>query len=191
MYRVARNTLVALVVALPLAGCAGFGNYDFDPTDLMPEWFNSKKKLTGERKPVFPEGVPGVAHGVPSDLIKGNQQADIGLVPGRPQAAAQPEERRSRPKAQPRPKSTPPTDTASNQSTQTPVESRWPDSPPPQQQPQRQQQPRQQQQQQSGGQWPEPPAQRQQQPAAQWPDPPAQRPQGGGPVQWPDPPTPR
>src|SRR5262249_13152344 len=30
-------------------------------------------KLPGDRKPVFPEGVPGVAQGIPPDLMKGNQ----------------------------------------------------------------------------------------------------------------------
>jgi hypothetical protein len=57
-------------IALALAGCSG-GN--FDPTDMM-DWFDTKKKLPGERKPVFPEGVPGVEQGVPKDLYKGAQQ---------------------------------------------------------------------------------------------------------------------
>lgn len=57
-------------IAFALAGCSG-GN--FDPTDMM-DWFDTKKKLPGERKPVFPEGVPGVEQGVPKDLYKGAQQ---------------------------------------------------------------------------------------------------------------------
>ncbi|MCF2523326.1 hypothetical protein [Bradyrhizobium sp. G127] len=57
-------------ISIALAGCSS-GN--FDPTDLM-DWFDTKKKLPGERKPVFPEGVPGVEQGVPKDLYKGAQQ---------------------------------------------------------------------------------------------------------------------
>lgn len=57
-------------IALALAGCSGGS---FDPTDMM-DWFDTKKKLPGERKPVFPEGVPGVEQGVPKDLYKGAQQ---------------------------------------------------------------------------------------------------------------------
>ncbi len=61
---------VLAAIALALAGCSG-GN--FDPTDLM-DVFDTKKKLPGDRKPVFPEGVPGVEQGVPKDLYKGAQQ---------------------------------------------------------------------------------------------------------------------
>lgn len=61
---------VLAAIALALAGCSS-GN--FDPTDLM-DWLDTKKKLPGERKPVFPEGVPGVEQGVPKELYKGAQQ---------------------------------------------------------------------------------------------------------------------
>ena len=44
----------------------------FDPTDLFnSDIFVTKKKLPGERQPVFPEGMPGVPQGVPAELIKG------------------------------------------------------------------------------------------------------------------------
>ena len=43
-------------ISIALAGCS---NGNFDPTDMM-DWFDTKKKLPGDRKPVFPEGVPGV-----------------------------------------------------------------------------------------------------------------------------------
>ena len=66
--------LIALTVlaafSIALAGCSS-GN--FDPTDMM-DWFDTKKKLPGDRKPVFPEGVPGVEQGVPKDLYRGGQQ---------------------------------------------------------------------------------------------------------------------
>lgn len=57
-------------IALALAGCS---SGSFDPTDMM-DWFDTKKKLPGDRRPVFPEGVPGVEQGVPKDLYRGAQQ---------------------------------------------------------------------------------------------------------------------
>ena len=48
--------LTALVVLAPvLSGCESF---DMDKLDVFG--LNEKKKLPGDRKPVFPEGVPGV-----------------------------------------------------------------------------------------------------------------------------------
>ena len=35
--------------------------------------FDNKKPLPGERRAVFPEGVPGVPQGVPPELVKGYQ----------------------------------------------------------------------------------------------------------------------
>jgi len=69
-----RLIAIALLAAIStaLAGCSS-GN--FDPTDLM-DWFDTKKKIPGERKPVFPDGVPGVEQGVPKELYKGAQQQD-------------------------------------------------------------------------------------------------------------------
>ena len=61
--------LVGLVGLAPvLAGCA---NFDMDKLDVFG--LNEKKKLPGDRKPVFPEGVPGVSQGIPQEYIKGNQ----------------------------------------------------------------------------------------------------------------------
>ncbi len=61
---------VLAAISTALAGCSGGS---FDPTDMM-DWFDTKKKVPGERRPVFPEGVPGVEQGVPKDLYKGAQQ---------------------------------------------------------------------------------------------------------------------
>src|SRR6516162_5112372 len=58
MNRFARIGFVVLALSLGvlLAGCEGF-----DPTSFMDsDFFNTKKRLPGERKPVFPEGTPGV-----------------------------------------------------------------------------------------------------------------------------------
>jgi hypothetical protein len=65
---IAATVLAAMSVVL--AGCSS-GN--FDPTDMM-DWFDTKKKLPGDRRPVFPEGVPGVEQGVPRDMYKGSHQ---------------------------------------------------------------------------------------------------------------------
>jgi hypothetical protein len=51
-----------LALGLTLSACS-----TFDPT----EWFNTKKPLPGDRKAVFPEGVPGVPEGVPAELVQG------------------------------------------------------------------------------------------------------------------------
>lgn len=53
-----------------LGGCSSGG---FDPSDLL-DFLDTKKKLPGDRKPVFPDGVPGLEQGVPRDLYKGAQQ---------------------------------------------------------------------------------------------------------------------
>ncbi|MBV9458395.1 MAG: hypothetical protein JO141_12880 [Bradyrhizobium sp.] len=66
---------VLIVFSTVLAGCSSSFGSDFDPTDLL-DWLDTKKKLPGERKPVFPEGVPGMEQGVPKELYKGAQQQD-------------------------------------------------------------------------------------------------------------------
>ena len=81
-----RVIAAAIVIALSgaLAGCTG-GFSSFDPSDML-DWLDTKKKLPGERKPVFPQGVPGLEQGVPKDLYKGaGQQQEIPAA-----AAAQP-----------------------------------------------------------------------------------------------------
>src|SRR3954468_6193825 len=80
---IAATVLVALSSAL--AGCGSMGN--FDPSDLL-DFLDTKKKLPGERKPVFPDGVPGLEQGVPKDMYKGARQVDDPNA----QAAAQPRE---------------------------------------------------------------------------------------------------
>jgi len=95
----------AVALALLLAGCTKGGQ--FDPTEMFNnDVFDTKKKLKGERTPVFPEGVPGATSGVPADLVKGYQQppeqpdADA-AVPG---PAAPAEATKPKPKPKPKPK---------------------------------------------------------------------------------------
>lgn len=61
-----------------LAAFAAFGSAlaactDFDPDKLDVFGLNEKKKLPGERKELFPGGVPGVSQGIPPEYMKGNQ----------------------------------------------------------------------------------------------------------------------
>jgi hypothetical protein len=196
-----RIILVSSVLTLSLSGCASIGDA-IDPTEWFSgEMFNTKKKLPGDRKAVFPQGVPGVSQGIPSDLVKGNQQPPLengfavtdtqSVSPPPRQAtgksapktaartdatntdAVTPEEYQPAPREKAKPKPKPKPATAERQP---PAQERQPASArraPEQQaeQPQRSQQAG------SGG-------------GVQWPDPPAPRnssSQGGG-VQWPDPP---
>src|SRR3954463_15096770 len=76
--RVMLATLV-LSTGLMLAGC--------EDTKLM-EMFDGKKKLAGDRKPVFPEGIPGVQQGVPPELMKGYRSPEqLSQTPADPNAA--------------------------------------------------------------------------------------------------------
>jgi len=91
MRRMHRIVLFAGLVALApvLAGCE---NFDMDSLDVFH--LNDKKKLPGERKEVFPEGVPGVSQGIPPEYLKGNQQqADTALAPDGAAAVAAPGEK--------------------------------------------------------------------------------------------------
>ena len=68
MRRPQRLIATAVLIALSgaLAGCGSTAG--FDPSDLL-DFLDTKKKLPGDRKPVFPEGVP-------KDLYKGARQDD-------------------------------------------------------------------------------------------------------------------
>ena len=71
--------LVALVVLAPvLAGCESFDNDKFDMFGL-----DAKKKLKGERKELFPDGVPGVTQGLPPEYLR-RSQSNTALANDRP-----------------------------------------------------------------------------------------------------------
>jgi len=100
--------LVTLALAIPaLAGCA-----DFDPDKLDVFGLNEKKKLPGERKELFPGGVPGVTQGIPPEYVKGNQpppetaQALQAPAPEQNKAAeeAEPEKKAAAAESEPKPK---------------------------------------------------------------------------------------
>lgn len=92
-----------------LAGCTSNPG-DFDPGSLF-DAFDTKKKLPGNREPVFPGGVPGVEQGVPRELYKENvdrqqllgQQEAVPVEPAPPPAAEAP-----KPRAPARPHAAPP-----------------------------------------------------------------------------------
>ncbi|MBO0757223.1 MAG: hypothetical protein J2P54_15285 [Bradyrhizobiaceae bacterium] len=88
MRPITRITLAAgmLCLGLAVAGCA-----DFDPDKIGEKLdvfgLTKKKPLPGERKDVFPGGVPGVSQGVPPELMKG-YQAPAEAAPDPAEAAA-------------------------------------------------------------------------------------------------------
>jgi hypothetical protein len=89
MRRSQRLIAAAVLIALSgaLASCGGGGLGNFDPTDML-DWLDTKKKLPGERKPVFPEGVPGLESGVPKELYKGSAREQLDQQNARAAAAA-------------------------------------------------------------------------------------------------------
>lgn len=92
LHRLTTAAFIALA-GLALAACEQMA-------DIIPD---SKKPLPGERKLLFPEGVPGVSQGVPPELIRNNQQAQG--QPGAPAAAqAQPPQQQVEEKPKPKPK---------------------------------------------------------------------------------------
>jgi hypothetical protein len=96
-----RFVLSAMVLAFGL-GLSGCENLD--------SMFSTKKPLPGERKEVFPGGVPGVPQGVPPELVKGYQaqpeqaEAPVAELPAEKPRAASRSRAESRPKPRPRPK---------------------------------------------------------------------------------------
>jgi len=161
----ARLVLVSLVMTagLSLAACDSIDRL----TDTMYGMFDTKRRLPGERKPVFPEGVPGVTQGVPPEYLPARQQpgeeaseppAQQSEPSAESKTANTPPEKKARPARKPRPrtadvpkkqvKSVKPATAAPAKPSQAP----WP----------------QQQQTQSQAAWPQP-AQRQTSPTAPWP----------------------
>jgi len=138
MRSLVRLVLAATVIATgPLvAACSSTQLDSFDPS----AWFDTKKKLTGERRDLFPDGVPGVTSGVPADLVKGYRdpeggpldpakaaaEAAAGAKPAAPQRTAQ---QQSKPKPA-KPKTAEPTASvtpaANQQPPPPPASTAWP-----------------------------------------------------------------
>src|SRR6476659_9911709 len=115
MYRLDRLIPIAVLlsVGLSVSACSGTSS-NFDPTDwITGDFFTTKTPLPGSRKPVFPEGVPGVPDGVPKELVKGNQQQqaeiDAAAMPAAEAAKPAPKPQAAKPQAaRPRTASAPP-----------------------------------------------------------------------------------
>jgi hypothetical protein len=105
MRRLQRFVSATVLIALSgaLAGCGSVSNWD--PMDLL-DFLDTKKKLPGDRKPVFPDGVPGLEQGVPKELYKGNveqqqlqqQQQDAAAAAAPPAEEAKPAKRTAKSK---------------------------------------------------------------------------------------------
>jgi outer membrane biosynthesis protein TonB len=97
--RVVRGIILMLLLTSlggVLAGCESLENFQF---------WDTKKKLPGDRKPVFPEGVPGVTQGIPPELMKGYQEPQQQVDPAA--AAAEASAEKVAPKPEPKPKPRP------------------------------------------------------------------------------------
>jgi hypothetical protein len=93
MRRSQRLMTFAVLISLcgVLAGCGSGGLNNWDPSDLLG-FLDTKKKMSGNRQPVFPGGVPGIEQGVPKDLYK----SDGGPQQAQPATAPAPESGRAR-----------------------------------------------------------------------------------------------
>jgi hypothetical protein len=100
--RPARLALVAVAVAAGavLSACDTMQSF-INSMEGFEIW-DSKKKLQGERRPVFPEGVPGVSAGVPAEMVKGYREPDQGpMDPARAAAEAAAADQQAKPKPKP------------------------------------------------------------------------------------------
>ena len=76
-------------LAILISGCAALNTPSFDPTDWL-DFLDSKKRAVGDRHPVFPGGVPGVAQGVPPELLKGTPEHQAAMAAADPTLAPPP-----------------------------------------------------------------------------------------------------
>jgi cell division septation protein DedD len=66
------NRIVLLMGMIALAPVlAACENFDMDKLDVFH--LNEKKKLPGDRRDLFPSGVPGVTQGIPPEYLHANQ----------------------------------------------------------------------------------------------------------------------
>src|SRR5271170_6284495 len=91
--------LARLGFAMVLAGATALVS-GCDSLDSL-QLFETKTKLPGERKEVFPEGVPGVTPGVPPEMVKGYREPVE--TPPPPVLVEQPQAAEAKPKPKPKP----------------------------------------------------------------------------------------
>lgn len=96
--------VVVVALSAALSGCGGGSMSGFEPSDLL-DFLDTKKKIPGDRKPVFPEGVPGLEQGVPKNLYRGSAQEQIdqqNAAAAQPPPAAEPKGKRAaKPRSRP------------------------------------------------------------------------------------------
>lgn len=97
-YRRAMSAALIASIGFILAGCDSLDSI----TDLAI--FDTKKKLPGDRKSVFPEGVPGVTQGIPPELQKGYSEQAAQPGPDPATAAVEQLTAKPEPKEKPKPK---------------------------------------------------------------------------------------
>src|SRR6478736_6093773 len=112
MRTIHRATLLTALAISTVGLTACSGGFDMDKLDIFG--LSEKKKLPGERKDLFPGGVPGVTQGIPPEYMKGNQPPpETAQAPANDQAkqaaaaggktAAVEEEPKPKPKRKPKP----------------------------------------------------------------------------------------
>lgn len=101
---------IVRLMLISFALTAGAFTTACDTLDNLEFW-DAKKKLAGDRKPVFPEGVPGVSQGIPPELMRGYQepQTEANAAPGgEPTATGSTgADKKAEPAAKPKPKPKP------------------------------------------------------------------------------------
>lgn len=85
-------TAAVIALGLGLSACetSDLSDKIQDKLNDMNLFGTAKKPLPGDRKEVFPGGVPGVTQGVPPDLMPGGQQANAQPEQPPPQPAPPP-----------------------------------------------------------------------------------------------------
>src|SRR6185369_4065395 len=118
MRTIHRATLLTALAISTVGLTACSGGFDMDKLDIFG--LSEKKKLPGERKDLFPGGVPGVTQGIPPEYMKGNQPppetAQAKAAAGEEENAATEPEEKPKPKpkkvSKPKPQPQPAQDTA-------------------------------------------------------------------------------
>jgi hypothetical protein len=93
--------LARLGFAMVLAAAAALVSA-CDTLENLGSMLDNKTKLSGDRKPVFPEGVPGVTPGVPPEMVKGYREPVVETPPP-PVLGEQTQAAEAKPKPKPKP----------------------------------------------------------------------------------------
>ena len=81
-FHVARNLLLAAALSLAVAGCEG----GLDILDKLDFLSSQKKPVPGERRPVFPAGIPGIEYNAPP-AQPANANVPLSMAPQTPAVA--------------------------------------------------------------------------------------------------------